>query len=510
MNAQPTATEPDDGARNSWSEDRLPPPSSFFPSIAYDEVLERVHRLVENAKEVALLTGPDGAGKTTLLFRIQSDTPEHWLTCRVDANPMMHPDQLFTRLVRCLGIAEEGEEPSATVTAAFAEFRTQGVLPVVMVDDAEQLPLSTMVALLRLHESRAAGKSICSLLFLARPDIQSALSTEQIHAMGTDRFERIELPRLGLEEVPQYLRHFLRMEGVDQEFALDTDELIVLHKKSGGLPGQLNELVVHSMRDAVHTRKEPIPVWLLSRLRSLPPITAMASGVLVFLFILTLVFESQLEILFQPDAASTGVDPVPAEVQEPEQAEEEGKGIRVKPLLVPPVSEPLYEEPKEAAPLEAEPLEAEPETQPAPPIQVVEPELPEEESTTNQELPEQPKETPPTSPESKPESEGANTPVFKREAWLLKQRPDSYSLQILAAGSEDAVRRFAEKHDLNTDIYYYKSQRNERPWIVLLFGIYEDRRTAVTVLNMLPEALREAGAWPRSFRSIQEEIKRAR
>ena len=104
MNGPSSAIESDTAGRGGWVKDRLPPPSSFFPSIAYDDILEHLHRLAEAAREVALLTGVPGAGKTTLLFRFQSDTPEHWLPCRVDANPMLHPDQLHDRLAHCIDL----------------------------------------------------------------------------------------------------------------------------------------------------------------------------------------------------------------------------------------------------------------------------------------------------------------------------------------------------------------------------------------------------------------------
>ena len=525
MNIQSSPIESDAGGQDSWIGDRLPHPSSFFPSTAYNDILERVHRLAEDAEDIALLIGVQGAGKTTLLYRIQSDIPEHWVLCRVDANPMLHPDQLLNRLARCIDFPSRDEGLVESVAAAFCKLRLQGRLPVVMVDDAEQLPISSLMALLRLHEQRAATTPACALILFAQPNIDRILTSHQLHAMGTARFVRLELPRLAHDETGEYVRHFLGMEGVEEELGFSPEQLAALHRESGGLPGKVNELVNRTLRDVIVPRRDPLPARFVRWLRRIPPATALASGAVALFLLLTLLFQPQIDSLFhepEPTVASLpelSVDQRHAEpIREPEER-------RVQPLRLRPFAGRLD---REAEPL---PRALKPDSdtrykteESAPTAENAEPE---EVRVVAREpvqpvTPRPPKAAPPVSEPTKPVSQPAATPKpvhsesvaaaprFKREAWLLRQRPEAYSLQILAAGNEQSVRRFARQHRLTTDVYYFKSQRNGRPWIALLLGIYKDRKTAVTVLKMLPDSLREAGAWPRSLASIQDEIKKVR
>lgn len=528
MNSDPSTVEPIAAGRESWVDDRLPPPSSFFPSIAYDEILDRLHRLTEAAEEVALLKGAQGAGKTTLLYRIQSDTPEHWLPCRVDANPMLHPDQLLGRLARCVNHQLPEEATAEGVTAAFCKLRLQGILPVVMVDDAEQLPISSLMALLRLHEQRAATHPACALILLARPEIEGTLTTHQLHAMGTARFVRLELPRLAEDETAEYVRHFLRMEGVEQALAFNPRQLAALYSESDGLPGKMNDLVIRHLRDAIVARQDPLGARLLRWLRRIPPATALATAAVALLLLSTLLLQPRTDI-----PSREGVQPAtpsfirpPGEQLRPE-AVSEREERRVQPLALPPVAERLDSEAQSPPPAQVPesttvPERGETATIAEHPVPELEPEAAEAMKPKPPETPATPKASPPDTVSVATESiapvaavqgrsqSAAATPRFEREAWLLKQRPDAYTLQILATGSERALWNFAREHRLTTDVYYFKSQRNGRPWITLLFGIYKDRDTSVTVLNMLPDSLRKAGAWPRSLASVQDEIRKVR
>jgi DamX protein len=525
MNIQPSPIEPDAGGQDSWIDDQLPPPSSFFPGTAYNDILDRVHRLAADAEGIALLIGVQGAGKTTLLYRIQSDSPEHWALCRVDANPMLHPDQLLDRLARCIDMPPLDDGMAESVAEAFCKLRLQGRLPVVMVDNAEQLPISSLMALLRLHEQRTATAPACALILLAQPDIDRTLTTHQLHAMGTARFVRLELPRLAQDETAEYVHHFLRMEGVEEELGFSPQQLAALHSESGGLPGKVNELVIRILRDAIVPRRDPLPARFVRWLRRIPQATALATGVVALLLLLTLLFQQQIDSLFQEPAPTVASLPELSHDQRPAEPIREREERRVQPSRLRPFAGRLDRE--------AEPLPHAPEPESATRYEteesapIAENAEPEEVQAAAREpvkpaTPRPPKAVLPVSAPKKPVSKPAATskpvhsepvaaaPRFKREAWLLRQRPEAYSLQILAAGSERSVRKFAQEHRLTTDVYYFKSQRGGRPWIALLLGIYKDRKTAVTVLNMLPDSLRKAGAWPRSLASVQEEIKKGR
>jgi type II secretory pathway predicted ATPase ExeA len=137
-----------------------PDPALFFSGPAQLQLMERLRELIETPAQVALVKGARGSGKTTLVFRLLGEVPAHWLICRVDANPMMHPDQLLNALARSGDLTPNDPRLMEQIPLAFAELHRQGLLPLVVVDDADQLPSSSLMALLRLHEQRVEGQQI--------------------------------------------------------------------------------------------------------------------------------------------------------------------------------------------------------------------------------------------------------------------------------------------------------------------------------------------------------------
>ncbi len=143
---------------------------------------------------------------------------------------------------------------------------------------------------------------------------------------------------------------------------------------------------------------------------------------------------------------------------------------------------------------------------------------PEQPTTTT---PEVKLETVEASPPSRP-SVAASTPVaeeppevlagnaFERE--IIAAPGQSYTVQILAAGSEANVQEFVSRNasGLRQTLGYYRSTRAGRPWFVVSYGVFANRADAQATLRRLPEALSQAGPWVRQLSGVQAEIRQAR
>ena len=95
-----------------------------------------------------------------------------------------------------------------------------------------------------------------------------------------------------------------------------------------------------------------------------------------------------------------------------------------------------------------------------------------------------------------------------REAWLLRQSPKSYSLQLLGSRSEKSVSRFIEDNRLDLrQTAYYRGNFKDSEWFVLLYGLYPSRNAALEARERLPAALRKGKPWPRSLESVHSAIR---
>ena len=92
--------------------------------------------------------------------------------------------------------------------------------------------------------------------------------------------------------------------------------------------------------------------------------------------------------------------------------------------------------------------------------------------------------------------------------WLKSQPPGRYTLQLLGARDRAAIRRFARRHRIPQPWAVFERELDGRPWYSLVAGSYPDRAAAVAARARLPAAIARAGAWPRTFGSIQAEFQR--
>lgn len=98
---------------------------------------------------------------------------------------------------------------------------------------------------------------------------------------------------------------------------------------------------------------------------------------------------------------------------------------------------------------------------------------------------------------------------LKDIAWVWSQDPQRYTVQLAAAGSEMAIEAAMRRTTLAGELAVVQTLRGGKPWYALIYGSFAGRDVASGVIERLPESLRKAGPWPRSFAALHEEISRA-
>jgi len=99
------------------------------------------------------------------------------------------------------------------------------------------------------------------------------------------------------------------------------------------------------------------------------------------------------------------------------------------------------------------------------------------------------------------------SPGTLREDWLLKQKPSSYTIQLVGLQEEKGVKIFMRRHPLAGPVAYYRTKRNEKQWFPVLYGVFPNRERALQARDGLPESLRKSGVWLRTLGSVQKDIR---
>jgi TPR repeat protein len=93
---------------------------------------------------------------------------------------------------------------------------------------------------------------------------------------------------------------------------------------------------------------------------------------------------------------------------------------------------------------------------------------------------------------------------IRREAWVLAQAPEKYTLQINSGVREDAIVNFLKENNIGNQAAYVQVIIKEVTRYNALYGVYDNYSAANEAIEDLPQGLLKAKPWVRSFRMIQD------
>ena len=93
---------------------------------------------------------------------------------------------------------------------------------------------------------------------------------------------------------------------------------------------------------------------------------------------------------------------------------------------------------------------------------------------------------------------------FKREAWVLKQPAESYTLQIGSVTNERDIIKFLRENHLEKEAAYIKVEINGGTRYNAVLGVYADYSKANAAIKSLPAQLRNVKPWVRNFGILQK------
>ncbi|MCU7808162.1 MAG: AAA family ATPase [Candidatus Thiodiazotropha sp. (ex Semelilucina semeliformis)] len=537
----------------------------FFSTPEAVARLDLIRHLIENSELVPLVRGPSGSGKTLLASRLQSLAPENWVVCHFSADAMMQPERLLAHIARCSGLPDAQGDNLARLNERFELLRKHGSVPVLLVDDAQSLPPTSLITLLRLYERQIDGAPLVSLVLFANEEIDKLLSTPQLQIMSPQAVQVIDLPLLTREEADAFMNYLFNSEGLDKRYLLDDSKLTRLYRETGGVPG----LLASAILNAVGGEGESTAVSFWEEKK---PLIYRVIPVAIIALVL-LVFQGPINRMFESDeSAAEGEAPQVIDIKIPEAAEkrveeEIDKGERVLPSASITQSDsseslsqmsPQTPSHQDTKPIEDEavvakesihdPVDVDPPLEPVPRKVPEEKDLlgsaeqidagdavkePVDEQVSQLTLAAGKMEADPgpaqdsvevetdqlppvaASTEHLPETDSAaaapnqiegltEASALRGKEWMLSQPAGNYTVQLLAAGNIDSIQRFIDQHGLSGEAFTMQTQRKGKPWYPLLWGTFPDRASALDGIKRLPPAVQTGGAWARSFASLRE------
>ncbi|MCG7959662.1 MAG: AAA family ATPase [Candidatus Thiodiazotropha taylori] len=277
--------------------------NEFFSTPEVTAHLDLIRHLIENSELVPLVRGAEGSGKSLLASRLQEMAPENWMVCHFSAEPTLQPERLLAFIARCSGLPDIAGDLMQRLADRFEVLRKRGRTPVLLVDDAQMLPPTSLITLLRLFERQVEGDRLVSIVLFADEQIDLLLSTPQLQVMTPQSIQAIDMPVLTRQEATGYMAHLLKNEGLSDNFALDESKLNRLHKETGGVPGPLASAILNEVGIQGEAKPEALSGYRKQLLMIGVPVVAVILLLLLLQGPINSLFEPAVEPQAQPMAS---------------------------------------------------------------------------------------------------------------------------------------------------------------------------------------------------------------
>ena len=92
------------------------------------------------------------------------------------------------------------------------------------------------------------------------------------------------------------------------------------------------------------------------------------------------------------------------------------------------------------------------------------------------------------------------------KAWVMAQPAKNYTFQIAGLTRESQLEQYLKENQLAENIWTYQTQRNNKPWYVVLYGSFTTVEQANLAKAKLPATVQKDKPWLKRFAQIQRDL----
>ena len=243
-----------------------PDPAFLYLSPGHKEALASIIYGVEKKKGFVLIVGAVGVGKTTILRAYLEKTEKDNLTKIYVFNSNISYSSLLKQIFRELGVAPGSDEVSEMVNQlhqALIEQYRQGRNVLLLIDEAQNMPIDTLENLRMLSNLETATEKLIQIVFSAQPEFEKTLNLNELKQLKQRIAVKAVIQPLSGAEGLTYIRHRLST-AADKESVIFTGcALKEIVRASRGIPRVINVLCDNSLISAFGYGKRKVDIWVV-------------------------------------------------------------------------------------------------------------------------------------------------------------------------------------------------------------------------------------------------------
>lgn len=213
-----------------------PDPMAYFQTSRMGRELQEVEHCLASHKGILLISGEVGLGKSTLLRHLLDDADPDSTRFALVLNTFLQDDELLAAICRDFGLTPGDGlgENLERLNAFLLERWAEGQTCVLMIDDAQNLSVSSLELVRLLSNLETGQEKLLQIVLCGQPEIEEVMARRELRQLDSRIVKRVRLEPLGHDEVPRYVQFRLDSAGGAGRFGITGPAARRLHQLTGG------------------------------------------------------------------------------------------------------------------------------------------------------------------------------------------------------------------------------------------------------------------------------------
>lgn len=222
-----------------------PNPNWFYASKLHKRALAYLQYGLSQGEGFIVITGDVGTGKTTIASQLLSQLNQDEIIAKQIVTSKLEPDDLIRMIASSFNLVVSEHSKACYLDAIYSYLKrlhAQHRRALLLVDEAQNLPLASIEELRMLSNFQINGKPLLQSFLLGQNELNAIIQAPNMEQFRQRIIASSNLSAFQLDDTKAYVKYRLQQAGGDAQMLQDSCYPFI-HQQSKGVPRKINTLM---------------------------------------------------------------------------------------------------------------------------------------------------------------------------------------------------------------------------------------------------------------------------